>query len=266
MANPPNLGLFTIGFVRPVGDRGEPFGSGTLITFGAFEGVLTAAHVLDEIAKCGEIGILEFPVRRDQMQRLRIKFANLDYIRIGNAPYGEHGPDLAFLKLPALTASALKANSSFVSFEKQAMTAFAAPPTGMGKLDSVVGVIENWRRQQIEQKTLIITPIESLLNVGTATEIAPADGYDRFQFEPLKSQDFKPPQSYGGTSGGGFWRSFRRKNPDGTVHFDQLRLMGVAFFETEEIKGQRNIICHGPTSIYRLLADKIRAKWHREMP
>ncbi len=261
MADPPNLGHFTIGFVRPVGERGEPFGSGTLISFDDLEGVLTAAHVLDEIEKCGEIGILEFPVRRDQMQRLRVDFTHLDHIRIGNAPYDERGPDLAFLKLPASTATALKANSSFVNFERQASMAFAAPPSGMGQLDSVVGVIENWRRDQIAQKTVIITPIESLLNVGTAREIASTDGYDRLQFEPLKSQDFTPPQSYGGTSGGGLWRSFRKKNLDGSVHFDQLRLLGVAFFETEEVEGQRHIICHGPRSIYRLLADKIRAKW-----
>ena len=73
MADPPNLGHFTIGFVKPVGNRGEPIGSGTRISFGTFEGVLTAAHVLDEIKKVGEVGILEFPVRRDQMQRLRVQ-------------------------------------------------------------------------------------------------------------------------------------------------------------------------------------------------
>ena len=77
-----------MGFVRPVGDRGEPIGSGTLVSFGAFDGILTAAHVLEEIENIGEVRLVEFPVRRDQMQRLRINFTHLDYIRIGKAPYG----------------------------------------------------------------------------------------------------------------------------------------------------------------------------------
>jgi hypothetical protein len=38
--------------------------------------------------------------------------------------------------------------------------AFAAPPGGMGKLDSVVGVIEKWRRDQIVQETIIITQFQ----------------------------------------------------------------------------------------------------------
>jgi hypothetical protein len=261
MTEPPNLGHFTIGFVKPVGDRGVPLGSGTLLSFGRFDGILTAAHVLDEIAKAGEIGILEFPVRREQMQRLRIKFDNLDYVRIGNAPYDVCGPDLAFLKLPTSTATALKANSSFVSFAKQALIAFAAPPAGMGRMDSVVGVIGGWRRDQIIEKTIIVTPIECLLNVGKATEIAATNDFDRLEFEPLKSQDFTPPQSYGGTSGGGLWRSFRQRNADGTIHFDELRLLGVAFFEIKKADGDLNIICHGPKSVYHLLADKIRDKW-----
>jgi hypothetical protein len=123
------------------------------------------------------------------------------------------------------------------------------------------GVIESWRRDQIAQPSLIITPVEALGNVGTAVEIGPTGACDRFEFTPLESQDFTPPDTYGGTSGGGLWRSFRRKNPDGSIHFDETRLLGVAFFQSGKAEGQRKIICHGPKSVYGVLAERIREKW-----
>ncbi len=93
------LGRHTIGFVVPERGRARPLGSGTLISFGRLEGILTAAHVLDEVKKVDEIGLLAFPVRPTQSQRSRLHFKHVDWVKIAKEPYSERGPDLAFLKL-----------------------------------------------------------------------------------------------------------------------------------------------------------------------
>jgi hypothetical protein len=95
------LGRHTIGFVLPERDRARSLGSGTLIRFGGLEGILTAAHVLDEVKKFDEIGLLTFPVRSNQPQRIRLQVKHAEWIKIGKEPYSERGPDLAFVKLPS---------------------------------------------------------------------------------------------------------------------------------------------------------------------
>jgi len=236
-----------------------------LISFGRLEGILTAAHVLDEVKKVDEIGLLAFPVRPTQSQRSRLHFKHVDWVKIAKEPYSERGPDLAFLKLPVKTASELKANSSFVSFQKQSALAFTNPPAETETLDAVIGVIADWCDDEpVAQGPLDVTTIRGLLNVGTATDIDSQDGCDRLQFNPLPTEDFGLPESYGGTSGGGLWREFTQIRSDQKKYLVQLRLLGVAFYQSDVKDGSRSIICHGPKSIYERLPAAIREKWKAE--
>jgi hypothetical protein len=53
-------GHFTVGFVALGKDRALSRGSGTLVRFGNVAGIMTCAHVLDEVLTESEIGILCF--------------------------------------------------------------------------------------------------------------------------------------------------------------------------------------------------------------
>jgi hypothetical protein len=259
-----DLGHYTVGFVRPNMTRAEPLGSGTLVSIGRIDGILTAAHVWDDILRrrskenLDELGLLQFPIRSKQSQRLRLKLDYVDVEMIGSSPFDdEFGPDLAFVRLPIAIANALRANSSFANFDKQIATAFASVPVGVKVHDAVVGVVAGWQNDTIDDGELIITPIEALHNVGTAKPISPSNGFDRMQFVPLPATDFKLPKSYGGTSGGGLWRALTN---DENVYFEK-RLMGVAFYEKQDDAGTIVVICHGPKSVYVKLAEQIRARW-----
>jgi hypothetical protein len=261
-----NLSRHTIGFVIPEKDRARALGSGTLLSFGRVEGILTAAHVLDEIVKVDEIGLLAFPVRADQAQRLRLQTQYTERVRIAGEAFSEYGPNLAFLRLPDKTIGDLKANSSFVNFQKQLAIACSGPPAETDTLDAVVGVVAEWSDEKpFASGSLDITNIRGLLNVGSAIEIARHDGFDRLEFTPLPANGFKLPSSYGGTSGGGVWRAFTQSRGDDKKYLKELRLIGVAFFEGPRRDGSQTILCHGPKSIYDRLAANIQERWAAEL-
>ena len=63
-----HTGRSTVGFVRVEDSAPTSLGSGTLIRFGSIVGVLTCAHVLEELPDDEDIGILCFPVRAAQVR------------------------------------------------------------------------------------------------------------------------------------------------------------------------------------------------------
>jgi hypothetical protein len=97
-----HTGRSTIGFVRVKDNAPASLGSGTLIRFGNITGVLNCAHVLEALLGEEEIGILCFPVRATQIQRLRFdnKLAlnagwDLEMLSLEIGELGEAGFDLS---------------------------------------------------------------------------------------------------------------------------------------------------------------------------
>ena len=125
-----------------------------------------------------------------------------------------------------------------------------------------MGIIAEWSdKEPVAMGSLDVTTIRGLLNVGAAVEIEPADGCDRLRFDVLPADDFTLPESYGGTSGGGVWRAFTQMRTDQKKYLVQLRLLGVAFYQSDATNGSRSIICHGPKTIYDRMFTAIRARW-----
>ena len=110
-----HTGRSTIGFVRVKDSAPASLGSGTLFRFGNITGVLTCVHVLEALLGEEEIGILCFPVRATQIQRLRLSMETTDHVVIGAPPWSESGPDLAFLRLPALTVGDIESIASIAN-------------------------------------------------------------------------------------------------------------------------------------------------------
>ncbi len=263
MASELKLGLHTIGFVRPQGKQVTAIGSGTCVSFGGLRGILTADHVPNDFRDNEELGLLQFPVRDDQFQSIRIPRGFLDEVRVGFQPYDELGPDLAFVRLPAPFSGTVEANSSFFDFQKQAEMAFKSAPADTDSFDAIAGVIEIWREGPVVRGNLGTTVIRGLANIGAATPLPHGrEGFDRLLFTPTPEEGFVLPRTYGATSGGGLMRVFVEK---GTKNLVELRLLGPAYYETDLKNGMRNLICHGPRSVYERLADRIIEKWGNEI-
>jgi hypothetical protein len=253
-----NVGHFTVGFAR-IGDASATsMGSGTLMTFGTFGGILTCAHVLEELVQLDEFGIVSFPVRPDQFQILRVRTANTSHVKIGTPPWTEYGPDIGFLRLPPLVMSDLASVASVVDAAAQREAVTSVEPDPRHCVDIVSGVIDEWTGNTTISGTIATTPFELLLNGGKVISKTEANGYDLFRFEPVPAPGFKLPTSYRGTSGGGLWRLYTKQRDDGTFSLVQRRLVGVAFWETAE---ERHLICHGQSSLYDHLFASVRRQW-----
>ncbi len=60
------------------------------------------------------------------------------------------------------------------------------------------------------------------------------------------------------------WRPHGESEADGKGSFSQARLLGIPFFEIYVAGSTPKIICHGPSSIYRYLMERIRGQWKSE--
>src|SRR5580692_11736101 len=90
---------FSIGFVASDQPLAAPLASGTLVSFGALHGILTVAHAIDVLKDAREIGFAHF--LDAQAQGIRLPPGRIEYVKMGDKPYSELGPDLAFLRLPS---------------------------------------------------------------------------------------------------------------------------------------------------------------------
>jgi hypothetical protein len=259
------LGLHAIGFVRFLpNDQIQGMGSGTCVRFGKLRGILTADHVVDKWDKDSEVGLIQFPIGENQFQRTRVPRKYLDEVRVGFKPYDDMGPDIAFVKLPPLEAGSIEAASSFFDFKNQYELAHKPPPQNCDQFDFTAGIIEKWQGQPSVQGKMVKTVINGLLNMGHAVSISDGrHGYDRLRFTPTPEEGFALPPTYGATSGGGLMRLFLEK---GAKNMIELRLLGTVYYETAPKEdGVRDLICHGPQTIYERLAEKIKAKWPNEI-
>jgi hypothetical protein len=207
--------------------------------------------------------MLEFPVRNTQVQGTRVETQHLTAARLQNDRQDEQGPDLAFVRLPTHTASSLSANSSFLNFERQ-LTLFSSPPAEeLGLFDTVAGLVAEWESSPVHRHGYQTTQQRALLSLGKAERLSNGrNGLDRYLFTATPDEDFKMPSSHGATSGGPWFRPYRKP---GTTDIDHVRLMGVAFYERPLEGGKRDLVCHGPESLYQHLAPVIRQKWADEI-
>src|SRR3972149_9263443 len=95
---------FTIGLCKvsnvPNGADAVSAGSGTLVSVGSIDGILTAAHVLKNLPDQGEVGLIPFSIQPPVAQSKTIDMALARKVTISTDGPSPTGPDLGFLRLP----------------------------------------------------------------------------------------------------------------------------------------------------------------------
>jgi hypothetical protein len=254
------IGLSTIGFVDIGTATPLPLGSGTLVKTRTMQGILTCGHVALPIASQAEIGVVQFPIRKGQLQQLRLPVKEL----MKNAVIWydnneDQGRDLAFLPVPDEHMSSLGAKGTIVDLDFQASRAAQPDPDGK-VIEAAAGVVGDMTPPATQQENRIVLAADGLINVGQL--VAKSRGtanFDLIELEPRPGEDFTLPSTYGGMSGGGMWRIFVREKQDGGYDVVERRLVGVSFYETA--LPNRHIIGHGPDSVFRHLLSEIIPRW-----
>ena len=240
----------------------DPAGSGTLVTVGSVDGILTAAHVLRNLPDHGEVGIVRFNRTSRFAQKLTIDMEQAEKLTIAADVFGSEGPDLGFLRLSPEDVGTLKARISFFNLGKRQDSVLAGDLPALPYFDGISGMIAEWTTNlPSEQGLARVKGFRSLYGVGRVVREHEFNGFDLFDFEVSYDSEFKSPLSYKGMSGGTLWRTYCTKGDDAQLSISNNMVFGVAFHQSDISDRKRIITCHGPRSVYGPLVDAIRDKW-----
>lgn len=246
-----NLARYTVGLVKWIdGNDGPasftPSGTGTLFRVNGIPGVLTAAHVVENLKKSpwSAIWLIEpgkiarpFVFRMDECE----------ISSIGTPPFNSYGPDLAFFRIPPKTEEWLLSRGVFFDVDSRLNSTSTEP------LDTyvLVGMPKklykgpNPKEYNAEQIVIFAT---GHLAVSPPSD----DGYDYFDFCFSDCGDFTCLADYEGVSGGAVWALGPTTGPEDRY------IAAVAYYQSDlDTNGRRTIKCHGWNSIYKILARKI---------
>jgi hypothetical protein len=256
---------YTIGFVRVTEHDNvedvESLGTGTLISVGSIQGILTAAHVLEHLPDTGNVGIALFQEDTAKFGKRVIDMQHAEKLMIGGEASDASGPDLGFLRLPPDTVAALGAVLSFYNLSKRRDDVLANKVPAPSYTDAIFGIVAELTEEvPSERKRVRRKSFTALFGRGNSSAVTEANGHDLFDFEVPPFPDFKMPDSFEGTSGGSVWRFFVAER-DGKDSVVDRRLVGVPFHQSDAVNGKRTITCHGIKSIYSVLADAVMKKW-----
>jgi hypothetical protein len=256
---------FTIGFARLSVQDGEEdavsAGSGTLVMIGSVYGILTAAHVLDNLSNEEEVGIVLYQLDTPQLQRQVLQIKRADAVAIRGGKFGPSGPDLALIRLPHKNTEWLRATSSFFNLAKRRDDVLAEAPPAPHHVDAIIGMLHE-RTKELPPRRVgeRRKGFEALFCDGEIRANRTESEYDLLDFVPTPDSDFKLPASFEGMSGGALWR-FYFVMRGGSPSVVEKRLIGVPFYQSRAADDMRTITCHGPHGIYGRLVDEVVRKW-----
>ena len=258
-------------FTHELAEGAVAAGSGVLVRCGGNFGVVTCAHVLWGIVREASrepkrrVGISVPAAADTRVQAIGLQlmeFAQLPTVMKrndkGDDGWSQDGPDIGFVQLPLSTGATLASVGSVLDLDAQAALAGSSwSPSARELMHLLVGVTESHVGLPVQMLGRAIVPIVTAVIPLVLEPLEPVNGFDRLRMKPEGRHSYPP--SYEGMSGGGVWAvTFGQR--DGLPVVLDCRLTGVAYYQTDSIgAGGRQIIGHGPKSIYERLLPEIRA-------
>jgi hypothetical protein len=222
---------YTIGFAG-AGETPAAKGSGVLIKYGEWHGILTCTHV-DKYLRD-----LKRPVGIVRLNRgLAQQSATLEMEEVFSYVAGEEpweGDDIAFIHLPPRLVGNIEKDCVFLDSDKNFTKAQPEDCSSLLQVHSVFGLVEKFTGETTRQAGRATTLLKGVLTSGLLLE------FDNLTatLECFKENLVDLPSSFGGTSGGGLWRVYVRKRDDDSFEAVHHRLIGIA--------SRENIKCTPP--------------------
>jgi hypothetical protein len=242
--------VWFVKFMPPDNKDFELAGSGTLIACGNVRGILTADHVLQNLPRSGEVGIVPTTSLESRVNRLSLNVEYASKITVGKCPNSSIGPDLGVLVLPQPIVARLESlGKPFynLSTRRNRMLDMNLRKPGLWIFS---GMVNEWSADlppyRQFNKVKVFRGANVLFNLATVREDG---GFDFLSLKLACGMDGRMPKSFQGCSGGGIWQillAAEQKEPK----IEELLLSGVAFYETHVNEVVTEIECHGIKSIY----------------
>jgi hypothetical protein len=236
----------TVGFGR-AGEIPAAKGSGVLVRHGDMSGILTCAHVdryLRELNKpVGLVRLNRGPADQFGMLDMEEVFS----FAVGQDPWEDE--DLAFIHLPPHLAGNIEKDFAFLNVERNSTKPEPDDFSSLIRVHSIFGLVQDFTGATMREGRRATTVLRSVLAFGTLRDFNPSTATLDYFEKNLPDL----PASFGGTSGGGLWRVYVRKNEDGSLEAADHRLIGIASSEDRSATPPRWIRCQSIGRIEALL-------------
>lgn len=238
-------------------------GSGTLVDLDGRLCIVTADHVIGDIARRDRLGLLidwQGGLRRCVFERDALHF-----IRLSRGPTDDVGPDLGAILLPPSgeNIASLRAHKSFYNLAKR-IDRFEGSYLPLG--DGVwmpCGVLgEGTASLPPTDAFATVTGHWAMMGISLAPLESVRDGFDYLDLQ-ADMGDADMPRTFGGVSGGGLWQVRIAKHPDDRLEIHEVVFSGVIFYQSAVVAGRRQLRSHGRMSVHERLAMAIRSALSR---
>lgn len=259
---------YAIGFVKLIDEGGVEdavcAGSGTLVKLGKVHGILTAAHVLEDLPSQGRVGLAKFFGSEVHYRKQTIEMDYSKKLIVRGKGAASDGPDIAFLRLPDKDIGWLEAIQSFYNLGLHQDDSSKDPPAPNSVYCMVGAIDERTKDLPGERPGERRKGFEAIMTDGNIMWERDTENVSLIAIKPKVYPDFTLPNGFGGTSGGGLWQIYFKEN-DGKTEYSGVRLVGVPFYQSEVGQdGFRTITCHSQKDIYGLLLNTIVENWPEE--
>lgn len=258
------ISWFSIGLVKIqiVGNREvlNLLGSGTLIQVNENYGILTATHVTKELLSSDKFRIGLSGSGFSDILPLEMQYLSPINIDVNGTLFGVEVPDISFITLPDNIVGTIKAKKSFYNFLNKQPSHLLDNEFDLSETFILFGTPDEFTKEKIDnEKFIIIKQYESLCGFA---KIIDYFNYNEFDFIKITGiyKNESAPESFGGFSGGGLWSLIVNIKGDKDISIEDIFLVGVPFFQTSKENNERYLICHGPHSLYKQLANIILKK------
>ncbi len=226
--------------------------AGTLTKIGENYGIITARHVWENFSKHKNLllmtGKTPFLIETDKLSAVVPP-------TLGVLPETDISiPDIAYIKFPSIHGGEIEALSkAFYSLDKRANDAFlefCKKISGYWPLFGAPKELVDYENKYVP----------SFLFGTYVSKVIEIDGWDYLIMGLNLDENPELPKNFEGVSGGGIWKvkfymneemdKFKINN-----HTSDIALCGVNFFQTD--LESRQIVGHGPISIYRCLYGRV---------
>jgi hypothetical protein len=231
-------------------------GSGTLISVEGKYAILTADHVLKELQKSRDIGLILGSMVRPQRHRFTIDMESdlIKVISIARGNIESHGPDLGLLCIfDTKIINNISTIKSFYNLSKRSNQFLSAVSVDLGCWYICGMVAEMTTDAPPEPGYKIIKKFCGICNPGEVTKEHQRENFDYLDF--IFDEAYKVPQNFGGISGGSLWQVTFNKDQNGKPIVKDRILSGVVFYQSDIENNRRIIRCHGRRSIYHKVFD-----------
>ncbi|HZE52346.1 MAG TPA: hypothetical protein VE111_03600 [Bradyrhizobium sp.] len=238
---------YTIGFAR-AGDKPAAKGSGVLIKHGSLHGILTCAHVDQYLRTLKQpIGLVRLN-RGSAQQFGTLDMGDIFSYAAGEEPWDKGDDDISFIHLPPNLVGNIEKDCVFLDAERNFTKPEPEDRSSLIPVFSVFGLVERFTSATTRQGGMATTTLKGVLTSGVPRDF----GALNITLECFEQNIPDLPSSFGGTSGGGLWRVYARKDEGGSFEAVHHRLIGTASREELDYSPPR-IICQGMGRVEALL-------------